>query len=85
MNKNIIKISAEQLKKIISEEALKYKKILQLEKERNFILNQLKKVCNEEEFKKLSELDGDKIEPSAADGGQPKEEKPNKKTGKSAK
>jgi len=87
MSKNVIKISAEQLKKMISEEAIKYKKVLQLQKERNYILNQLKEVCEDEEFKKLSETEKEKTEPSAADGGEPKIEKPktySKEPGKGA-
>jgi len=53
MDKKITIVSQEQLRKLISEEATRFKKELNLKKEREAVFAQLKEFCSEDELKEL--------------------------------
>lgn len=76
-----IKVSADQLKKIISEEASRYKKVLELQKQKEAIMSELKKISELEDSPK----DKDKDKPHAVDGKEVREEKPKTQSEKSGK
>jgi hypothetical protein len=65
-----IKVTPDQLKQIISEETVRFKKVLELQRKREAILSQLKDISESEKASK------DKEKPHAVDGGEPIEGKP---------
>ena len=69
MAKKIIKVSAKQLQTIIAEEATRYRKVLELQKERENILSQLKEMY---EVIELDELMGTSV--STATAPKPKDQ-----------
>lgn len=53
MEKKVIKVTSTQLKKIISEEASRYKKVLELQKQKDAIMSQLNEMYEADEVNEM--------------------------------
>ncbi len=61
MEKKVIKVSAQQLKTIISEEASRYKKVLELQRKKDSIMSQLNEMYETQEIDEIFGLEKTKL------------------------